>query len=222
VGSAGSRVGRDRQGGVGSTRQAASVDRRWAGSAYAGPAQRGRAFIELCRRQLAAGALPKQGGEKPQVVVTMDLAKLRKGVGGGLLDTGDTLSPETVRKLACDAKVIPALLGSDGQPLDLGRTARTFTPTQRRALALRDGQGCAFPGCDRPLVWCDAHHIRHWIDGGPTDLDNGVLLCCYHHTLIHHGDWAVRMAVDSRPEFIPPPWINRDQKPLRNYLHRPE
>jgi len=187
------------------------------------PGQRNAdALVELCRRQLAMGALPKQGGEKPQVVVTIDLAKLREGVGGGLLDTGDALSPETVRRLACEAKVIPALLGSDGQPLDLGRAARTFTPTQRRALALRDGPGCIFPGCDRPLAWCDAHHICHWIDGGPTDLDNGVLLCCYHHTLIHRGDWIVRMAADSRPEFIPPPWIDRDQKPLRNYLYRPE
>jgi hypothetical protein len=180
------------------------------------------AFVELCRRQLASGDLPKQGGDKPQVVITIDLAKLRDGVGSGLLDTGDTLSPEVVRKLACDAKIIPALLGTDGQPLDLGRSARTFTPAQRRALALRDGHGCAFPGCDRPMAWCDAHHIRHWIDGGATDLSNGVLLCCYHHTLIHQGDWLVRMAGDHRPEFIPPSWIDRERKPLRSHLHRLE
>ncbi|HYJ69344.1 MAG TPA: DUF222 domain-containing protein [Nocardioidaceae bacterium] len=180
------------------------------------------AFVELCRRQLGAGDLPTRGGEKPHVVVTIGIDQLKSAVGSGLLESGDDLSPETARRLACDAQVIPALLGTDGQPLDLGRTARTFTPAQRRALGLRDGYGCAFPGCDRPIAWCDGHHIRHWIDGGPTDLDNGVLLCCYHHTLIHKNDWAVRMAVDGRPEFIPPAWVDRDRKPLRNHLHRRE
>jgi hypothetical protein len=180
------------------------------------------ALVEVCRRQLAAGDLPTQGGERPQVVITMDLAQLREKIGSGLLDTADRLSPEVVRKLACDAQIVPAVLGTDGQPLDLGRAARTFTPAQRRAMGLRDGCGCAFPGCDRPMAWCDGHHIRHWIDGGPTDLSNGVLLCTHHHTLIHQGEWAVRMAIDGRPEFIPPSWIDRDQKPRRNHLHRLE
>jgi Domain of unknown function (DUF222) len=177
------------------------------------------ALTELCRRHLATGELPIRGGEKPQIVVTMDLDKLTKVVGSGLLDTAERLSPETVRKLACDAQIIPALLGTDGQPLDLGRSSRTFTAAQRRALGLRDGNGCAFPGCDRPLVWCDGHHLRHWIDGGLTDLDNGVLLCCYHHTTIHLGDWVIQMAADGRPQFIPPTWIDPQQKPLRNTIH---
>jgi hypothetical protein len=180
------------------------------------------ALVEVCRRQLAAGDLPTRGGEKPQLILTMDLETLRRSVGSGLLDTGNPLSPDTVRKLACDAGIVPALLGTDSQPLDLGRAARTFTPAQHRALGLRDGAGCAFPGCDRPIAWCDAHHIVHWIDGGATDITNGVLLCCYHHTLIHHGDWTVRMAGDRRPEFLPPPWIDPQRQPLRNYLHRLE
>jgi Domain of unknown function (DUF222) len=177
------------------------------------------ALVELCRRQLATGDLPVRGGEKPQIVLTMSLDDLQGKVGSGLLDSGEWLSPATVRKLACDAQVIPAVLGTEGQPLDLGRSARTFTAAQRRALGLRDGNGCAFPGCDRPLAWCDGHHIRHWIDGGLTDLDNGVLLCCYHHTTIHLGDWVIQMAADRRPEFIPPTWIDPEQKPLRNAVH---
>jgi Domain of unknown function (DUF222)/HNH endonuclease len=176
------------------------------------------ALVELCRRQVESGDLPTRGGEKPQIVVTMSLDKLRRAVGSGRLETGDRLAPETVRKFACDAQVIPAVLGSDGQPLDLGRSSRTFTPAQRKALGLRDG-GCAFPGCDRPPAWCEGHHVRYWIDGGRTDLDNGVLLCCYHHTTIHQGDWVIRMAVDGRPDFIPPPWIDLEQKPLRNTVH---
>ncbi len=180
------------------------------------------ALVEVCRRQLRSGDLPSRGGEKPQLVLTMSLDQLRNQVGSGLLDSGGALSPETVRKLACDAGIIPAVLGSDGLPLDLGRTARTFTAAQRRALGLRDGHGCAFPGCDRPIAWCDGHHIRHWIDGGPTDISNGVLLCGHHHTLIHQREWAVRMAVDGRPEFLPPSWIDPDRKPRRNHDHRLE
>jgi Domain of unknown function (DUF222) len=180
------------------------------------------ALVEICRRQLASGDLPTRGGEKPQLVLTMSLDQLMDSVGSGLLDTGDALSPETVRKLACDAGIVPALLGTDGQPLDLGRSARTFTSVQRRALALRDGPGCAFPGCDRPITWCDAHHIVHWIDGGATDLVNGILLCAHHHTVVHQADWAVRIAADRRPEFRPPGWTDPERRPLRNHLHRLE
>ena len=191
-------------------------DRRPPGQRYAD------ALVELCRRQLAADDLPTRSGEKSQIVVTMELDQLREGVGSGLLDTGDRLSPDAVRKLACDAQIVPALLGTDGQPLDLGRATRTFTAAQRRALGLRDGQGCAFPGCDRPMTWCEGHHIRHWIDGGLTDLANGVLHCGYHHTTIHQGDWVVQLAADGRPNFLPPAWVDSDRKPLRNHIHQGE
>jgi Domain of unknown function (DUF222) len=180
------------------------------------------ALVELCRRQLAAGDLPTRGGERPQLMLTVSFDNLRAKVGSGLLDNGNRLSPDAVRKLACDATVLPAVLDGDGQPLDLGRACRTFTPAQRRALGLRDGNGCAFPGCDRPLAWCDGHHIRHWVDGGPTDLANGVLLCGYHHTVIHRGDWVIGMAADGRPKFRPPAWIDPVRKPLRNHFHRRE
>jgi hypothetical protein len=110
------------------------------------------------------------------VVVTVPFDVLRKELGLGMLDTGQPVSATQVRRMACDAMLIPAVLGGDGQVLDLGQARRLFTGPVRRALVLRDG-GCAFPGCDRPARWCDGHHITSVLDGGPTDLDNGVLVC---------------------------------------------
>nr|WP_236725484.1 HNH endonuclease signature motif containing protein [Amycolatopsis orientalis] len=101
----------------------------------------------------------------------------------------------------------------------MGRLRRFVTPGQRRALNIRDG-GCAFPGCHRPPKNCHAHHIHHWADGGPTDLRNLTLLCGFHHRLIHHGDWQVRMAADGLPEFIPPQYLDPLRQTRRNTLHR--
>uniref|UniRef100_UPI0038B2DC01 HNH endonuclease signature motif containing protein n=1 Tax=Nakamurella leprariae TaxID=2803911 RepID=UPI0038B2DC01 len=89
------------------------------------------------------------------------------------------------------------------------------------ALGHRD-RGCAFPGCDRPPGWCDAHHVQHWADGGPTNLDNTVLYCRHHHTVIHTGHWTVTMNPDGHPDHTPPVWIDPHQHPRRNHLHHPE
>ncbi|WP_082807483.1 HNH endonuclease signature motif containing protein [Janibacter terrae] len=109
------------------------------------------------------------------------------GHAGGLTATGQVLTPTTVRKLACTAGIIPAILGTDHEPLELGRATRLFTPGQRKALWLRDG-GCTYPGCTMPPQWTDAHHITHWAHGGATDLANAALLCERHHTHVHHHD----------------------------------
>ncbi|WP_370469228.1 HNH endonuclease signature motif containing protein [Micromonospora profundi] len=103
--------------------------------------------------------------------------------------------------------------------MDLGRQRRLITGPLRRALVLRD-RGCAFPGCDRPPRWCDAHHIHHWADGGPTTLTNAVLLCGHHHRHLHHTDWNVRLTADGHPEFIPPTWLDPTHIPRRNHYHR--
>ena len=104
---------------------------------------------------------------------------------------GELLGPETVRRLACDAGVVPVVLGTQGEVVDLGRRHRLFTGAQVRALWLRDGT-CSFPDCTVPATWCDAHHLWHWADGGPTDLDHAALLCGRHHTVVHtkgyHGE----------------------------------
>ncbi|MCG5439489.1 HNH endonuclease signature motif containing protein [Micromonospora foliorum] len=177
------------------------------------------ALADLCRLTLRTGKLPEHGGDPAQVVVTTTYEALTRQLGTGTLDTGLHLTPDTVRRLACDATLLPAVLGGTGQPLDVGRQRRLITGPLRRALVLRD-RGCAFPGCDRPPRWCHAHHIHHWADGGPTSLTNAVLLCGHHHRHLHHSDWTVQLAGDGHPEFIPPAWLDPEQVPRRNHYHR--
>jgi hypothetical protein len=166
------------------------------------PAQRrGEALVELARRALPGDTLPDGGGVRPRVVVTMTLDQLRgHREGMGRFDGGPITEPvpsSMARRIACDAGILPAVLGGSSEVLDLGRERRLATPAQRKALAIRDG-GCAFPGCDRPPQWTDAHHIKAWAHGGATDLDNLVLLCGPHHDLAHHG-WIITLDPDRRP-----------------------
>lgn len=177
------------------------------------------ALADVCRLALRTGELPENGGDPAQLVVTTGYDGLASQLGAGTLDIGLRLTPATVRRLACDAAILPAVLGGAGQVLDVGRQRRLITGPLRRALVLRDG-GCAFPGCDRPPRWCAAHHIRHWADGGPTSLDNAVLLCGHHHRHVHQSDWAVRLGDAGHPEFVPPAWLDPDQLPRRNHYHR--
>ncbi len=167
------------------------------------------ALVEACQRLHDAEVLPEAHGAKTRVMVTLDFDTLRSGVGEAVLDTGDRLSAVAVRKLACDADLIPAVLGADGAILDVGQSRRLVSTSIWLALVLRD-RHCAFPGCRRPPVACDAHHIVHWADGGATSLNNMVLLCRAHHTLVHSTGWRIRVnAVDRRPEFAPPPGRRR-------------
>jgi hypothetical protein len=182
--------------------------------------RRADALVEICRLATACGDLPDNGGDRPQIVVTINLDTLRTQLGAATLDDGTPLSATTARRLACDAAILPAILAGTSQVLDVGRERRLFTGPLRRALVLRD-QGCAFPGCDRPPRWCDGHHITHWTDGGPTRLTNAVLLCGHHHRLIHHNHWQIRInPTDGLPEFIPPTYIDPKQHPQRNHYHR--
>ena len=129
------------------------------------------ALIELCQRAHATDELPTTGGEPPHVSVIIDWDALRTGLGAATLDYGQLVSATGARRMACDCKLIPVVLGGDGEVLDVGRAQRTVPIGIRRALVARDG-GCAFPGCDRPLGLCEAHHARHWIDGGETSVQN--------------------------------------------------
>lgn len=181
--------------------------------------RRADALADICRQALAGGTLPDTGGDPPQLTVTVDYDVLRRELGSGVLDTGERLTPAQVRRLACDARILPAVLDGDGIPLDLGRSRRLFTGPLRRAIILRD-RGCAFPGCDRPPEWCQVHHIVAWSRGGSTDLGNAALLCGYHHRLVHHADWHIRLGRDRRPEFIPPAGVDPRQVPLSNPYHR--
>jgi len=150
------------------------------------PAQRrADALVEICRRHLDSSNRPQVGGERPHLLVNCDLATLQ-GRGGQFvdLDTGP-ISLEAVRRLACDAAITPMITRPGSEPLTAGRRTRVIPSSLRRALNLRDG-GCTHPGCDTPARWCDAHHLVHWADGGPTDLTNLRLLCRRHHRIVHH------------------------------------
>jgi hypothetical protein len=180
--------------------------------------RRADALTEVCQRVLATGNLPQTGGERPHLVVTLDYHRLRAGLATATLDDGGHLSAATLRRLACDAGIIPVVLKGAGQVLDIGRDRRLFNGHLRRALVTRD-KGCAFPACDKPPRHCDGHHIKHWADGGATALHNAVLLCRHHHRLIHEGEWRVELH-DNLPRFIPPDYIDPEHKPLHNTYHR--
>jgi len=181
-------------------------------------ARRGQALKEMLRRYLDLGDAPVQGGERPHITVTIDLQDLKNAVGAATLEHGGPISAGQARMLACDARIIPAVLGGASQVLDVGAASRSFPVAISRAITLRD-RGCCWPGCDRPAGWCDRHHIRHWVDDGPSSYENGCLLCPFHHAEIHRGHWQVQMAPDGIPEFIPPKWVDPRQVPRRNTLH---
>ncbi|OLT16257.1 hypothetical protein BJF80_06595 [Serinicoccus sp. CUA-874] len=159
----------------------AELDLRTAGQ------RRYDAFMTVFRRGVA-GTQGQPTTPKAQVMVTIGLQELRGALGGaGRMVHEGTVPAHEVRQLACEADIIPAVLGEAGQILDLGRAKRLVTPGQRRALAHRDG-GCTFPGCHVPATWCDAHHVVHWARGGRSDLGNYALLCPRHHTWVHQHD----------------------------------
>lgn len=125
---------------------------------------------------------------KARMLVTVQLDALTRSLtGAGHTLTDDQLSPSTVRKLACSADLIPAILGKDGEILETVRPTRYATETQLIALQQRD-RGCSFPGCSVPPEWCDAHHVVWWSRGGRTALNNLALVCGRHHTIVHQRD----------------------------------
>ncbi len=138
------------------------------------------------------GAAARAGGagamrSTAKVIVTMGLASLLRrldNAGYAVTATGRTIDAGTARQWACAAELIPAVLGPDGAPMDVGREVRTFTGGLRTAIILRD-RHCTFPGCDRPPGWCEGHHIVPWWAGGETSKDNGTLLCARHHHVVH-------------------------------------
>jgi len=150
-------------------------------------ARRADALVEVVRRGVSSpGQQPKT--EKAQIIVTIPLAHLEEECrGAGLTMSGQLLSPAVLRRMACDAQLIPMVLGGRGQVLDIGDADRFFTPAQRKAVWHRDHQ-CTYPGCTIPAQWSDVHHVTWWSRGGLSDLSNAALLCGRHHTLVHQHD----------------------------------
>ena len=156
------------------------------------PGQRimGEAFCRLIET-LDADRLPHSGGLSATVVVTIPLETLQGGLEAATMDTGTRLSPGEARRMACDAGLIPVVLGGRSEVLDYGRLRRLFSKPQRVVMAIRQSFRCAAEGCDRPTAMCDAHHLKAWSENGKTDLADGVLICGRHHTLVHHPDYTV-------------------------------
>ncbi|WP_372668502.1 HNH endonuclease signature motif containing protein [Amycolatopsis kentuckyensis] len=180
----------------------------------------GDAFSDAIDLALNSPTLPMQAGERAHVMVAVHLNDLKTGLGQATLGDTGTMSAAEARLHACDAMLIPAVLGDKSEPLNLGRLRRLISAGLRRALYLRD-RGCAFPGCHRPPRHCQGHHIHHWSEGGATDLNNLVLMCAHHHRLLHRSGWEVRIAADGLPEFLPPVFLDKERKPRRNNLHQP-
>jgi hypothetical protein len=166
------------------------------------------ALMELSERAAATDLLPESHGAMPRVSVTIDLEDLKKQTGFGTTETGEDLSAETVRRMACDADLIPIVLGSAGEVLDVGRQLRLASAAIWKALVARD-RHCRFPHCTRPPVMCHAHHLVHWSEGGETSLVNMILLCGHHHRLIHAGPWEIRRSGPKAFLFVPPPGTRR-------------
>ncbi|MGL4745797.1 MAG: DUF222 domain-containing protein [Dermatophilaceae bacterium] len=141
----------------------------------------GQAFTELIEHAPTDHLSNKAAAT---VVITLDLDRLRNQLKAAAVDTGEAISAATARRLACQAGLIPAVLGGRSQPLDLGRSARLFTETQRKALATRHTT-CAAHGCQRPYTWTELHHRHPWAHGGTTNLTDAIPLCSFHHRRIH-------------------------------------
>jgi hypothetical protein len=199
-------------------------------------------LVGACKTALATGGLPAAGGLRPQIMATIDYRDLLTRLGttptetgapantaqhgtgtrhstGTLLFTGP-VTAGTIRKIACDADIIPVVLGGEGQILDIGRASRVFPPHIRKAITARD-QGCAFPQCTIPAPWCEAHHITYWSRAGTTGTGNGTLLCSHHHHVIHKEHWSIQMRTGI-PWFIPPPHLDPARTPRRNTYFRLE
>ena len=145
--------------------------------------------MEVCRRAAAAGG-SAPATAKAAVVVTMGYQDLLDRTGAGTTLTGELLAPETVRRIACDAAIIPAVLGSKGEVLDLGRTVRLAT-AEAGAGAVDPGPGAApSPAARGPQPGVTHITVWHWCDGGPTDLSNLALLCPRHHTIVHQRGYT--------------------------------
>ena len=180
------------------------------------------ALIATAHHALDTGLPPETHGTPARLLVTLDHQTLKndlaaRGMGTrvGTTADGTDLPPDTLRRLACDAEIIPAVLGTHGEILDVGRLRRLVTASIWTALVLRD-RHCTFPDCRRPPLMCHAHHIRHWIAGGETKLDNLALLCGHHHRVIHHSPWHIRLnPTDRLPEFKPPPTLGTESEWIR-------
>jgi 5-methylcytosine-specific restriction protein A len=140
-------------------------------------------------------------------MVSVRQSDLDNNRGVGFLDRlGAPVSMRTVQQYACTGGTQRVVLTGEGRIIELGSPQRCFTPQQRRAIALRDGE-CSVPGCHIPASWCEIHHVDPAENGGPTHTDNGILLCWFHHRTLETSGWEFRM-IDGAPQVKAPPWLD--------------
>lgn len=175
----------------------------------------GLAFLELIEH-LPEGALPQAGGLAATVAVTVPVDVWRTGAGYASSTGGSNVSATQAQRLSCNAHIVALYLDPDGKITCSSSPGRLYSKPQRLVMAARD-QGCVWAGCDRPASHCEAHHLVPSAEGGETTLDNGGLLCFFHHHLVHDGTgWRLRRAEDGIIEVIPPSRVDPDQVPRRH------
>ncbi|WP_066043065.1 HNH endonuclease signature motif containing protein [Herbiconiux solani] len=183
---------------------------------------------ELIARAAGTPDMPRINGASTTVNVHITLDDLESGRGVGWIDGVDEPLPASaVAQLRCHSPIAATLFGDRGEVLYHGKAKRLFTGAQNRALAARDG-GCVWPDCDRPPSFCETHHAEEWVSDdhppGRTDIDNGVLLCHFHHSHLHRSSWRLTMRAGV-PHLIPPRWVDTAQTPIpttrRRTIQRP-
>jgi hypothetical protein len=158
---------------------------------------------EIVNHALGQGTLPRRHGVKPHINLTTTIEGLKNELGAppAELELSLPISTRTLERISCDCTMSRVLL-ADSMVIDVGRATRVVSAPTMRALRVRD-KGCRFPGCDRQVGWSSAHHVDHWSRGGPSNLPNLVLLCHYHHRLVHEGGWQV-IKLNREFRFLPP------------------
>jgi hypothetical protein len=171
-------------------------------------------FVDLIRIGTEADPDKLLGARRHAVRVLVTDRDLRERRGPAFIqDQTEAISIETAEQHICDTGIVPIHFTDDGEPLRLGVTRRLFTAKQRDALAARDG-GCRFTGCERPASWCEAHHRIPWKKGGPTDIEDGLLLCRHHHMLVHDNHWRIDRDPVHGFVAIPPRSVDPAQRPI--------
>ncbi len=171
-------------------------------------------FVDLIQLATDADSRKVLGGRRPAVRVLVTERDLREREGMAWIEgQDDAVSIETAERHVCGAGILPILFDTDGHVVNIGRAQRTHTPRQRAAIGARDG-GCIVAGCDKPPSWSEVHHPDEWVrDEGETSVENGVLLCRFHHRWVHEGGWKViRRGIDYL--LVPPASMDPERRPI--------
>jgi hypothetical protein len=174
-------------------------------------------LVEAMARLLRSNSLPPAGGSPVTILARTTMKELVDGLGVAIGGHGEQFSISKLLEMSADAHIVPVVCNEAGGVLGYGRGRRLADRGQRLALAARDG-GCCFPGCNRPAAWTEVHHVRDWINGGCTDIDQMCLLCRYHHREFAKRGWEIVM-IDGTPHWRPPAWLDPHRIPIRNTTH---